>query len=241
MSRKAAGWIITLVILACILAGLWLAVNGGFKGSLSGTIAKIRTYAQKTPAEDTDTQTPTPESPLTADSQKPDEKGADQTGTFPQIPFLGTPGLGIPSPIPGADKTALQPQTPSDGVAPDESVAGGISLSGSTLKTPTDVLKACVDSLKRNDLVGCEKYVSPNGMTFAMGSTIGVHEILWKGIFNIQAYQGIGYNSAKISGQTALIPLYADLGETRTIVAYVVMAHRGDGWKLDHITDPSRF
>ena len=76
---------------------------------------------------------------------------------------------------------------------------------------------------------------------FKIGNTTGAHVVLWKGLFVIQSYQSIGYDKAIISGQTALIPLYAKLGTNNQIVAYAIMAHRGDGWKLDEITDPTKF
>ncbi len=42
-------------------------------------------------------------------------------------------------------------------------------------------------------------------------------------------------------GQTAWIPVYTRLvGSRKMVSVYIIMANRGDGWKLDDIYDPKR-
>ncbi len=250
MSKTAARWIIFFVVVIGILVGTWVAVNHGFGGTVSGTIDKVATILSGTPPEDTTDQNVTslPDRPDTTEPTTPSQDQPGQPGQpeQPQIdmnpPFLGLPGLGLTTP----QSAPSQPSTTNSSQDTDQQPSGTLSDAGAALdqlklQSPSEVLKACVAKLKSNDLVGAERYVSPNGLTYTLGVTTGVHEVLWKGLYQVQAYQTIGYDAIKVSGQTALVPLYASLGDKRMVAAYVVMAHRGDGWKLDHITDPTRF
>jgi hypothetical protein len=250
MSKTAARWTIFFVVVIGILVGTWVAVNHGFSGTVSGTYDKVATILSGTPPEDTTdlNVTPQPERPGTTEPTTPSQDQPGQPGqpeqpkTDMNPPVFGLPGFGIPNPLPGAS----EPSTTEPSQGSEQQPSGtlddaGAALDQLKLQSPTEVLKACVAKLKSCDLVGAERYVSPNGLTYTLGATTGVHEILWKGLYQVQAYQTIGYDAMKVSGQTALVPLYASLGDKRMVAAYVVMAHRGDGWKLDHITDPTRF
>jgi|GEM_PF-6735537 len=250
MSKAAAGWTIFFVVVIGILVGTWIAVNHGFGGTLSGTYDKVTSILSGTSSENTTEQNETllAGKPGTTESATPGQEQPGQPGQPEQPkadinpPVFGLPGFGLPNPLPGTS----QPSTKEPSQSADQQPSGtlddaGAALDQLKLQSPSDVLKACVAKLKNCDLVGAERYVSPNGLTYTLGTTTGVHEVLWKGLYQVQAYQTIGYDAMKVSGQTALVPLYASLGEKRMIAAYVVMAHRGDGWKLDHITDPTRF
>lgn len=244
-NRSKGCWvwaILLFLVLLVVLGGYWYFVNDGFKGTLSGTIAKIRS----SPDADMNlqpnlrplTETPGPGAP----EQAQPELNTPET----RPPFLGLPELGLRNPLefpkpssPSAGETGQAPNTgATESAVPLE---GGNSLNPPALTSPAAVLKACVEMLKNNDLVGAERYVSAEGLGYSMGTTTGVNEVLWKGLYQVQSYQSVGYDQIKVSGQTALVPLYASLGNRKVTVAYIVMAHRGDGWKLDHITDPSRF
>jgi len=106
--------------------------------------------------------------------------------------------------------------------------------------SPITSLKACIDKLRQNDLIGAEQYVSENGMRFTYGNTQGIHEVLWKGLVKLHTYDEIGYDETSVAGQTAWVPLYTRLGNNR-MTTMLIMANRGDGWKLDHLCDVRRY
>jgi hypothetical protein len=248
MSENKSGngclwWIIAAILFVALgITITWYVVNDGFKGSLSETIAKLSPSDETTAPTDNLQPNIRPDvRPPTTGQTTPDKNQQDLAGAVPQTGIFGLPGLGLPTPLPAGNPSTPGADVPTAGQPSADVANTGASLDQVKLQSPEDVLKACVANLKRNDIVGSERYVSSNGLSFTLGTTVGVHEVLWKGLFQVQAYQSIGYDAIKMSGQTALVPLYANLGENKTIVAYVVMAHRGDGWKLDHITDPSRF
>ena len=170
---------------------------------------------------------------------------------------MGMEGLPEAKPIPGPlmpspEEPSPQPDKvitpPADLVpdiqTPDQAVTfpgmGGAQPAEED-NSPAAVLKACMEKLEQDDTIGAEQFVSEKGMHLTLGGTTGIHEILWKGMFKIHAYDEIGYDQGKIAGQTALFPIYTNLGRNRMIAVWIVMANRGDGWKLDHFSDPRRY
>ena len=145
-------------------------------------------------------------------------------------------------------KTVTEPpaaEPPADPLSTEEStsmpdVGAPVDSTSKNTGSPVIILKACIQKLQHGDLIGTEQYVSENGMRFTQGRTIGIHEVLWKGLFKLHSYDEVGYDQARVTGQTAWIPLYTRLGETR-MVTMLIMANRGDGWKLDHLIDARKY
>jgi hypothetical protein len=111
--------------------------------------------------------------------------------------------------------------------------------SGEQSGSPTDILQACMDKLHERDIIGAEQYVSENGRRFVLGNTTGIHKVLLKYVMDAHMYDEIGYDKAEINGQTTWVPVYSRLGGGRKMVTvFIIMANRGDGWKLDDLYDP---
>ena len=147
----------------------------------------------------------------------------------------------VPPGLPNTSSTVESSTAASTAEAEQPSQNAAPGASGEPGTAPAAVLKACIDKLKQDDVIGAEQFVSENGMKYTVGSTIGAHEVLWKGLYRLHAYDGVDYDRAKITGQTAWIPVYTDLGQNRMIATYAVMANRGDGWKLDHLCDERKY
>lgn len=131
----------------------------------------------------------------------------------------------------------LQPESHTDTTSP-----GSVGLQAPEAAVrPTGILKACIDRLSKDDLIGAEQYVSPNGFAFRRGDTVGAHVVLWKALYGMRAYDEVGYNDLKVTGQTAWIPVYSRIGDKRMAAIYIIVANRGDGWKLDSVVDPKRY
>lgn len=208
-----------ILIIAAVSSGVWYAVNKGWSGTPAGTWSGFRAM-------------------IASDSGRPAESSAAKIDSKPVLP--------------SADKSALPPglpQTAESGQNPavsEPAVSGSVqnpapASTGQSGAAPASVLKACIERLKLDDVIGAEQYVSENGMRYTVGSTVGVHEVLWKGLYRLHAYDGVDYDRAKLSGQTAWVPVYTNLGQGRMITAYAVLANRGDGWKLDHLCDERKY
>jgi len=162
-----------------------------------------------------------------------------------QPPDGGTavpPGPTEAQPAPGPEVA----QTPEEGAQPESHdgalAPGTIALQApEAAARPTGVLKSCIGRLSQDDLIGAEQYVTPNGLAFKRGDTTGAHIVLWKALYGMRAYDEVGYKELKVSGQTAWIPVYSHIGNNRLTAIYIVMANRGDGWKLDCVVDPKKY
>lgn len=222
-SGKASVVALWVILGLCVagIAGWYFAVPEGTKATITDSIAAIR---QRFGGDSSDIEQAAPlrtEPPMASPQEtvgKPEFPG--QTATSPATPS--------------------SPASPTEGAVTPAPEATPVSRSGSEDGTPESVLKACAEKLKENDVIGAEEYVTENGMKFTVGTTVGIHEILWKGLYKLHAYDEIGYDEATVAGQTAWIPLYTRLGRTR-MVTMLVMANRGDGWKLDHLCDAKKF
>lgn len=106
---------------------------------------------------------------------------------------------------------------------------------------PVRILQKCMDKLHTRDIIGAEYFVSENGKKLTLNSTIGIHKILLKFVIDSQTYDEIGYGDANIAGQTTWVPIYSSLDpngkQKRMVTAYIIMANRGDGWKIDDLYD----
>ncbi|MHB0997908.1 MAG: hypothetical protein ACYC27_01575 [Armatimonadota bacterium] len=107
--------------------------------------------------------------------------------------------------------------------------------------SPGSIVKACMSKLQSRDIIGAEQYVSENGKQFTMSGMTGIHKVLMKNMVDVRSFDEIGYKDAKIYGQTAWVPIYSKLDAKSKIVSlYILVANRGDGWKVDDLYDPRR-
>lgn len=107
--------------------------------------------------------------------------------------------------------------------------------------SPVAVLQACMTKLKSRDIIGAESFVSENGRKYTVNGMSGVHKLLLKNVIDTRAFDEIGYADTKITGQTAWVPIYSKLDAKNKIVSlYIILANRGDGWRVDDLYDPRR-
>lgn len=105
--------------------------------------------------------------------------------------------------------------------------------------SPGSVVKSCMSKLQNRDIIGAEQYVSDNGRKMSLSGMTGIHKILMKNMIDNHSFDEIGYNDAKIHGQTAWVPIYSKLDARNKIISlYILCANRGDGWKVDDLYDP---
>lgn len=101
-----------------------------------------------------------------------------------------------------------------------------------------------MDKLHQHDIVGAEQYISENGRQVTLYDTTGVHKILMKHVIDARAFDEIGYDQAKTTGQTTWVPIFSRLDPSnknnKIVSVYIVLANRGDGWKVDDLYDPKR-
>lgn len=137
--------------------------------------------------------------------------------------------------IPKPPKPAAEPAPAEPQPAPQPAPEAAAAAPAVDKTSPVEILQSCVGKLKEGDLVGAEEFVSPTGIK------AGIHKSIRKGLVEQHAYDEIGFKDAKINGQTAWIPVYTNLGAGKKMVnVYIIMANRGDGWKLDDIFDPKQ-
>ena len=150
------------------------------------------------------------------------------------------PPVSMPKPYRRPTPAAAQPPAAAPQPAPVATVIAPSPTKNNI--SPVDILRACIDKLKAGDIIGAEEFVSPSGLKFTSGATVGVHKVMRKGLVELHNFDEIGYKDAKVNGQTAWIPIYTNLGPRKKMISvYIIMANRGDGWKLDDIFDPKQF
>lgn len=219
--KAGIGVLVVLLILMGVGSGAWYVANDGWSGTPAGTLNKLKTMVSGEGRVQEQSVIP----PVTS---KPEASSSGTHAVPPGLPgsqVEASPYTGTPA-TPEGEQAATNP-TPGAGGQPGTA--------------PAAVLKSCIDKLKQDDIIGAEQFVSDEGMKYTVGGTTGVHEVLWKGLYRLHAYDGLDYDRAKTTGQTAWIPVYTDLGSSRMVVAYAVMANRGAGWKLDHLCDERKY
>lgn len=141
-----------------------------------------------------------------------------QTGSFPVAGILNSLGIG------GAAST--------EAAKPEQDKSDN---------SPVAILQSCMTKLKSRDIIGAEAYISDNGKKYTVNGMTGIHKLLLKNVIDTHAFDEIGYNDTKITGQTAWVPIYSKLDTKNKIVSlYIILANRGDGWKVDDLYDPRR-
>lgn len=141
-----------------------------------------------------------------------------QSGGFPVAGILNSLGIG------GAPTT--------DAVKPAQDKSDN---------SPVAILQSCMSKLKSRDIIGAEIYISENGRKYTVNGMTGVHKLLLKNVIDTRAFDEIGYADTKIAGQTAWVPIYSKLDAKNKIVSlYIILANRGDGWRVDDLYDPRR-
>lgn len=181
-------------------------------------------------------------------TQTPEQPGqAGQTATPPAGTQSGTEAQGATPPATGS---LTQPQT---GGFPVAGLLNSLGI-GNTLgaestpnvqdksdNSPISILQSCMTKLKSRDIIGAEAYVSENGRKYTINGMTGIHKLLLKNVIDTHAFDEIGYNDIKITGQTAWVPIYSKLDAKNKIVSlYIILANRGDGWRVDDLYDPRR-
>ncbi len=221
-------WAIALVVVICL--GAWVYTNDTAWNGVTRVYGQVMAWAgigQSVQPTSPSSPVPGPVTGLPPTAGVPPDAGA---AALP-------PGPEPAQAPPAAPEVGAQPESHDGALAP-----GTIALQApEAAARPTGVLKACIGRLSQDDLIGAEQYVTPNGLAFKRGDTAGAHIVLWKALYGMRAYDEVGYGDLKVSGQTAWVPVYSHIGNNKLIGIYVVMANRGDGWKLDCLVDPKKY
>ncbi len=228
-------WLWALALVAVICLGAWVYTND----TAWSRVSRVYNQTMKWAGIGQNVQ---PSQPSSSPETGPVTGVPPAPGVQPNAGTAVPPGSTEAQPVPGPEVA----QTPTEGAQP-ESHDGALAPGTVALQAPeaaarpTGVLKACIGRLSQDDLIGAEQYVSPNGLAFKRGDTTGAHIVLWKALYGMRAYDEVGYGDLKVSGQTAWVPVYSHIGNSKLIGIYVVMANRGDGWKLDCLVDPKKY
>ncbi|MHB1457216.1 MAG: hypothetical protein ACYC0V_09910 [Armatimonadota bacterium] len=242
-NNGSAGFIVLIVIIVLIGAGVYVVMEVPAAQPVKEYIATIfPSIAGTEPIDETIPQMPgkQPAFPPLNEQQastppvgtQPGQTTEQQTGTPPVSGSLVEPQPGG-FPIAGI----LNPF----GIGSAQSSDTTKAVQDKTNNSPVAILQACMTKLKSRDIIGAETFVSENGRKYTMNGMSGVHKLLLKNVIDTKAFDEIGYADIKVNGQTAWVPLYSNLDAKNKIVSlYIILANRGDGWRVDDLYDPRR-